>query len=72
MQQMPLYITAQLSSVMLSLKEIMSIEVGDVLLLDKKVNEPIEIVTGGRTILLGRPAKLAGKYAVVITELVDN
>jgi len=68
-QQMPVCITAQLASTVLTLEEIMSLEVGDILLLDKKVNEPIELITSGRTALLGQPAKLAGKHAVVITEL---
>jgi flagellar motor switch protein FliM len=68
MQKMPVHITAQLASTPFSLKEIMSLEVGDILLLDRKVNEPIELITSGRTALLGRPARLAGKYAVVITE----
>ena len=72
MQQMPVYISAQLASTVLTLKEIMSLEVGDILLLDKKVNEPIELITSGRTALLGRPARLAGKYAVVITELFND
>jgi len=69
MQQMPVCITAQLASIVLTLEEIMSLEVGDILLLDKKVNEPIELITSGRTALLGRPAKSAGKHAVLITEL---
>lgn len=69
MQQMPVCITAQLASTVLTLEEIMSLEVGDILLLDKKVNEPIELITSGRTALLGRPAKSAGKHAVVITKL---
>ena len=72
MQQMPVFITAQLASTTLTLKEIMSLEVGDVLLLDKKVSEPIELITRGRTALLGRPAKSAGKHAVVITALYND
>jgi len=72
MQQMPVCITAQLASIVLTLEEIMSLELGDILLLDKKVDEPIELITSGRTALLGRPAKLAGKHAVVITELFHD
>jgi flagellar motor switch protein FliM len=72
MQNMPVFITAQLASTVLTLKEIMSLEVGDILLLDKKVNESIELITSGRTALLGRPARLAGKYAVVIEELFND
>ena len=66
---MPVSITAQLASTVLTLEEALNLEAGDILLLDKKVNEPIELITSGRTALLGRPAKSAGKYAVVITEL---
>jgi flagellar motor switch protein FliM len=72
MQKMPIFITAQLASTVLTLKEIMSLEVGDILLLDKKVNEPIELITSGRTALLGKPARLSGKNAVVITELFND
>jgi flagellar motor switch protein FliM len=72
MQQMPVFITAQLASLVLTLREIMILEVGDILLLDKKVNEPVELVINGRTALLGRPAKSAGKFAVVVTELCND
>lgn len=68
-QQMPVCITAQLASTVLTLEEIMSLEVGDILLFDKKVNESIELVVSGQTAFRGRPAKSAGKHAVLITEL---
>jgi flagellar motor switch protein FliM len=69
MQQIPICITAQLASTVLTLEEIMSLEVGDVLLLDKKVNESIELTVSGQTAFRGRPAKSEGKHAVLITEL---
>ena len=37
--------------------------------IDKRIEEPVELIVNGRTVLRGRPAKSAGKYAVVITEL---
>jgi len=69
MQQMPVCITAQLASTVLTLEEIVSLEVGDILLLDRKVNESIELIINSRTSFRGRPSKSAGKHAVVITEL---
>jgi flagellar motor switch protein FliM len=69
MQQIPVCITAQLASTVLTLKEIMSLEVGDILLFDRKVNESIELIISGRTAFRGRPAKSVGKHAVLITEL---
>jgi len=71
-QQMSVSITAQLASAGLTLEEIMSLEVGDILLLDRKIDEPIELTVNGRMALRGRPAKSAGKYAVVITGLSCN
>jgi flagellar motor switch protein FliM len=69
MQQIPICITAQLASTVLTLEEIMSLEVGDILLFDRKVNESIELIVSGQTAFRGRPAKSAGKHAVLITEL---
>ena len=71
-QQMSVSISAQLASTALTLEEMMSLEVGDILLLDKRIDEPIELTVNGRMALRGRPAKLSGKYAVVITGLSCN
>lgn len=71
-QQMPVSVTAQLASTVVTFEEIMSLGVDDILLLDKKVDEPVELIVDGRASLGGRLAKSAGKYAVVITELCDT
>ncbi len=68
-QKVPVTVTAQLARGMFTFEEIISLNVDDILLLDKKVTEPVELIVEGRTVLRGRPAKAAGKYAVVITEL---
>jgi flagellar motor switch protein FliM len=65
--QMPVSLTARLGSAMLTFEETMSLQINDIVLLDKKVDGPIEIIAEGRTLLKGRPAKSAGNYAVVIT-----
>jgi flagellar motor switch protein FliM len=72
MQEVPICITAQLASTVLSLQEVMSLEVSDVLLLDKKIDEPVELMINDRTAFRGQLAKSAGKHAAVITELSLN
>ena len=67
LQQMPVSVTAQLVSTMLSFEEIMGLQVDDIVLLDKRIDEPVELIVGGRTFIHGQPAKSAGKYAVVVT-----
>ncbi len=61
-------VTAQLASTVLTFEEIMGLGVDDILLLDKRTNEPVELIVKGRTVFRGRPAKSDGRYAVVITE----
>ncbi len=67
--KVPVSVTAQLASIVLTFEEAMNLQVDDILLLDKKANEPVKLIVEGRAILRGRPAKSEGKYAVVITNL---
>ena len=67
--EMPISVKAQLDSTAFSIEEAMNIGVGDILLLEKKVSDPIEVIVEDRILFRGRPAKCAGKYAVVITEV---
>ncbi|NIS49656.1 MAG: hypothetical protein GWN67_19785 [Phycisphaerae bacterium] len=67
MQQMPVSVTAQLASTMLTIEEIMNLRSDDILLLGKKVDEPIDLIVDNRAVCHGWPAKSDGRYAVVIT-----
>jgi len=70
--EMPVSLTAQLASTELTFEEIMNLDVNDILLLDKKVDEPIELIVEDRIFFYGQPAKSAGTYAVVITKPAYN
>ena len=70
--KVPVLVKAQLDSAVFTFEEIMNLSVGDVLLLDKKTDEPIDLIAKDRILFRGRPAKSAGKYAVVITETACN
>lgn len=72
LQKMAICVTARLSSTVLNFEELMSLQNGDILLLNKRVDEPVELVVNDKTFFLGRPAKSAGNYAVVITETVSQ
>jgi flagellar motor switch protein FliN/FliY len=67
LQEMPVLITSQLASAVLSFEELMNLQADDILLLDKRVDQPVELIVDGRTVYYGRLAKSAGKYAVTIT-----
>ncbi len=66
--EMPVAVKAQLDSAVITIEEAMSLGVDDILLLDKKVTDPIELIVEDMILFRGRPVKCAGKYAVVITE----
>ena len=67
LEQTPVSVTVQLAFSELSFEEMMDLQVNDIVLLDKKVNEPLELLVEGRTVCYGWPAQCAGKYAVTIS-----
>ena len=69
LQHTPVTITAELGSVTLTFEELMELQVNDILLIDRKVDEPVELLIEGKSLFMGSPAKSAGKYAVAITQL---
>jgi len=66
--QTPVCVTAQLACVELSFEEMMDLQVNDIVILDRKVDEPVELIAEGRTICHGWPVKSAGNYAIKISE----
>ena len=72
LERMPVSVTAKLASTQLTFEQIASLRVDDILLLDRRVEEPVELIAEGRPLFKGRPAKSGGKYAVAITELSIN
>jgi flagellar motor switch/type III secretory pathway protein FliN len=72
LQEMPVSVIAVLASTTLTLEQIISLRPSDLLLLDKTIDEPAELIVDGRAILHGLPVKSAGQYAVAITELSKN
>ena len=72
MQEMPVSVVAQVASAVLPFGEIMSLRPNDILLLDKRIDEPIELIVNGQRAFRAWPAKSAGKHAVLIAELACN
>jgi flagellar motor switch protein FliM len=68
LQQVPVTVRATLTSTSLTFQEILDLGPGDILLLDKPVDGPAELIVNGHTVFRGRPARAQGQYAVVILE----
>jgi flagellar motor switch protein FliM len=68
LQEVNVCVTAQLGVTELPLKELIGLCRDDILVLDKRIDEPVEVIVEGEPLLRGRAAKSAGKYAVLIGE----
>lgn len=68
LQQISVPVTVHLGSAMLTFEEIMTLQVNDVILLSKKVDEGAELVMQGQRLLQGQLARSNGNKALVITE----
>ncbi len=72
-----LSVLAELAKTSISVKDVLELEVGDVIKTNKRINEEMEILISGRRKLAARPGSVDGKKAVKITrplkeeELVD-
>jgi len=67
-QQMPISITARLASTTLSFEELLELHRDDILLLDKSLDEPIELLVADRLVFREHPARSNGRRVVVITQ----
>jgi len=68
-KEMNVTLTAELDSPLLSFEEVMSLQAGDVLVLDKNVDQPVELRAEGLTFCSGKPVECSGNYGVLITEM---
>ncbi|MBN2136660.1 MAG: FliM/FliN family flagellar motor switch protein [Sedimentisphaerales bacterium] len=68
LHRLPVLLTARLGSASITFADLMNLAPNDILLLDKKVNEPLTLIVDGLELFRGRPAKARGRYAVAITE----
>jgi len=72
LQKMTVSVTAGFAGATLAFGELLNLQPGDILLLDKKVTDAVELTVENRIMFRGLPAKSAGRQAVIITELCRN
>ncbi len=65
-------IIARLGKSRITVKELLEIQVGDVIRLENKVDEPVEIFIENKIKFKGHPGVIKNKLAVEITEIVEE
>ena len=68
----PVEVTARLGTARISVRDLMSLEPGDVVVLGTGVSEPIAVAVGGQVALRGSPAACQGRYAVQVLDPRDH
>ncbi len=66
-KQLPVSVTARFACTELKFEQILTLQKGDILMLDKKISEPLELVVEGKTRYLAQLVKFGGRLAAKIT-----
>lgn len=69
-QNVPLMVQAELGRTQRMIKEILRLQVGSVLQLEKEAGEPVDILVNNKPIARGEVVEIDGQYGVRITEIV--
>jgi len=72
LQRVRLPVWVKLGEARIRLRELLALEVGDVLLLDRRVHEPLEVYVGKRVKMRGLPGRSGRRLAVKVTEYVEE
>jgi flagellar motor switch protein FliM len=65
-------VTVRLAPTMVDIEHLVDLRPGDVLLLDNRVSEDVEVTVGDKTVMKGRPGSHGGRLAVKITRFGEE
>jgi flagellar motor switch protein FliM len=69
LKEMKVDLRAELDNTLLRFEDVMNLQTGDILVLDKNINQSIEISAEGFNVCSGKPVECSGNYGVLITEM---
>lgn len=72
LRQVPLRLTAVLGRTRMPLRDVLRLQVGHVLRLDRRADEPIELLVGGRVKFRVLPGRVGQRLAVQVVETVGE
>jgi len=72
LEQAPIAVRIRLGESQVTMGDLMRLEAGDVLLLNKGVDEPAEVLVEGRPVMTGFPSTCQGQYALRIAARVGG
>lgn len=72
MRIVPVELSARLPCSMVRMGDLVSIQAGDVLVLDTNADEEIEIFAEGKKVFQGRPGRFRNRLAIKISEIIED
>ncbi len=71
-KQVDIAVATEMSNTAITFEQLVDMKVNDIVLFDKKIDEPIDITVQSRPLFRGWMAKTQGNYAVVIENINQN
>jgi flagellar motor switch protein FliN/FliY len=68
----PVSLTIELGSCQLPMKEVLQLNIGSVVQLDKSADAPVELSVNGKLIARGEVVVIEDRFGVKITEVIGN
>jgi len=72
LRDVPLTVNVELGRTRKLVKEILKLNIGSIIPLDKEAGEPVDILVNNKVIAKGEVVEIEGNYGVRITELVSK
>ncbi len=72
LKDVSLTVQAELGKTRRLVKDILRLQVGSVLQLEKEAGEPVDVLVNGKAIARGEVVEMDGQYGVRITEIVKS
>jgi flagellar motor switch protein FliM len=71
-KSVPIKVNVRLGAVNVSMRDLVSLEAGDVILLQRPLEEPIDVIVSGKTIMTGQPVQHHGWYGLQILQVKED
>jgi flagellar motor switch protein FliM len=70
MIKVPMPFAVELGKASIRGRELMNLEMGDIIILDKKITEPVSVAVAGHPMFLARPGRLKDQLCVKICDKI--
>jgi flagellar motor switch protein FliM len=69
LETIPVRVSARFPASMISMRHLVDLDEGDILVLDNRVTDDVAVLVEDRDLFLGRPGQVGGRLAIKVTEL---